>query len=133
MPSDLLELGPRRDKVKQIAQIRTDFQVSIAKLSRNVCYHGPKLIIGEGQGALIALGFARPYVLELSLQTRNVQRQEAQRIGEAWGQVTAVVGISPRLFRGKGLMPDLLEPGIRAHVERNAHAGAPRLTNGRAF
>ena len=90
---------------KIIAKIRTDFQVSIAKLSRNVCYHKPKLIIGEGQGALIAYGFGRPYVMEVSLQTRNVQRQEAQRIGEAWGSVSVIVGYSPRMFK-KGIMQE---------------------------
>lgn len=96
---DILKL----QKQKMIAKIRTDFQVSIAKLCRNACYHSPKLIIGEGQGALICYDFAKPFVMELSLQTRNVQKQEAQQMGEAWGNVSAIVGINPRLFK-KGIM-----------------------------
>ena len=80
-----------RTKTKQVATVRNDFQTSVVKLGRSAVYHSPKLIIGHGQGALIAFGFARPYVLELSLQTRNVQRAEAQKIGEAWGRVGAAV------------------------------------------
>ena len=100
-----------KNKAKQVLTIRTDYQVSIAKLCRSLCYHQPKLIIAHGQGALIALGLARPYVLELSLQTRNVQRQEAQRIGEAWGNIRGIVALNPRMFK-KGLMLDLLRPAL---------------------
>ena len=66
-----------KTKAKQVAAIRNDYQVKIASLARNVSYHAPKLVVGHGQGGLISLGFGRPYLLELALQTRNVQRAEA--------------------------------------------------------
>ena len=69
----------------------------------------PKIIIGHGQGALVALGVGMPFVMALSLQTISVQRPEAQKIGEAWGAISAIIGVNPRLFR-KGLMLDILQP-----------------------
>ena len=66
---------------------------------------------------MIVLGYARPFVLERVLQKRNVQRQEAQRMGEAWGNVNAVVGWRPRMFR-KGVMMDMLQPAVPELFEK---------------
>ena len=108
-----------KSKIKQQAAIRVDYLVSIAKLARAVSYHNPKLVIGLGQGALVALGFARPYVLELVLQTRNVQqRQEAQQIGEAWGAVAGIISIDPRMFK-KGLVLDLFRLAMPEFFKTN--------------
>lgn len=103
---------------KRVAQTRIDFEVAIAQLSRSVCYHTPKLIIGHGKGALVAFGYARPYVLERSMQTRNVQRREVQAIGEAWGKVQAIVGLNPRMYK-RGLMLDIFRPAMPDFLMKN--------------
>ena len=69
--------------------------------------HQPKIVYGEGQGALIALGYARPLCLEQAMLTRNVQHSEASQIGQAWGNVSAVFIYEPRMSR-KGLQVEKL-------------------------
>lgn len=80
----------KQKETDEVKRLRVDFHVAIAQLARNVGYHAPKLIVGQGQAALIALGYARPYFLERLLQTRNVQVREAGLIASAWGKVCAV-------------------------------------------
>ena len=46
----------------------------------------------------------KPLVLELMLQMRNVQREEAHRIAEAWGKVRVVVAQRPSFGRAKPLL-----------------------------
>ena len=46
--------------LKQLNQLKVDFHVSVIKLARAASMHRPRLIIGEGQGGLIALGYSHP-------------------------------------------------------------------------
>lgn len=84
---------------KAVAAPTVDFHASIVKLSRHAAMHQPKIIYGEGQGALVALGYARPLCLEQAMMTRNVQHSEATQIGQAWGNVSAVFIYEPRMSR----------------------------------
>ena len=63
--------------------------------------------------------------MEDALQSRGVQRREAQQIGEAWGGVRAVVGCNPRLFK-KGLMLDMLEPALPELYKTKCPVKGPR-------
>ena len=73
-------------KAPQIASLIVDLHCFAVKLARHAAMHAPKIVIGDGQGALIAIGYGIPGVLESALGTRNVQRQEAQEMAEAWGK-----------------------------------------------
>ena len=53
--------------------------------------HLPKIILGGGQGGLLAARFAKPGLVEAALATRNVQREEVSKIGQAWGNVGGVI------------------------------------------
>ena len=86
---------------KRIKGIRVDALTALATLSRSVASFTPEFVIGTGQGAVIAMLLTKPLVLELMLQMRNVQREEAHRIAEAWGKVRAVWGLRPALGRVK--------------------------------
>ena len=70
--------------------------------ARSVAMHKPRLIIGKGQGGLIATGYGRPGCLENVLATRNVQPYELFSISEAWGNVAAIVIQEPRMSK-KGI------------------------------
>ena len=61
------------------------------KLARTASMHRPRLIIGEGQGALVALGYSHPGFLEAVMASRNVQPAEFPELSQAWGNVAAVV------------------------------------------
>ena len=79
---DKKALSDKSQRVQEL-QTKVDFHASIVKLARHCQMHLPKLIIGDGQGALIAAGFARPGVVEAALLSRNVQQEEARRMAEA--------------------------------------------------
>ena len=71
----------------------------MALVARAVKAHRPQLVMGDGQGAMIALGLAKPLVLEATLALRNVDVKEAIQIGRAWGQVKGVIVQDPRVGR----------------------------------
>ncbi len=58
---------------------------------RAVERHKPSILIGDGQGALVALGVSRPVLLETALAARNVQTDDARLLAEAWGALKLVI------------------------------------------
>ena len=58
---------------------KVDFHASVVKLARHAAMHMPSLIFGEGQGGLIAAGFAMPGVVEAAFLTRSIQEREAHK------------------------------------------------------
>ena len=84
---------------KRIGALKVDTHTSVLKLARSVQMHGARLIYGQGQGAIIAAAYAKPALLEQAQATRNVQTQEACKIGQAWGNVAGVSVSAPRISR----------------------------------
>ena len=84
---------------KQVNQLKVDFHTSVIKLARAAAMHKPRLIYGEGQGGLVALGYAHPGFLEAVMASRNVQPAELPELCQAWGNVAAVVIHKPRLSK----------------------------------
>ena len=72
---------------KKVNGLRTELHMSVIQLARKVGMFKPSIIVGEGQGALIAIVYAIPEVLESALSSRNVQQNECESIGQAWGGV----------------------------------------------
>ena len=89
---------------KRIKGLRVDILTSLATLSRLVAQFCPEIVVGSGQGGLVAMCLTKPLVLELMLQMRNVQREEAHRIAEAWGKVRVVVAQRPSFGRARPLL-----------------------------
>ena len=88
---------------KRIKGLRVDILTSLATLSRLVAQFCPEIVVGSGQGGLVAMCLTKPLVLELMLQMRNVQWEEAHRIAEAWGKVRVVVAQRPSFGRARPL------------------------------
>ena len=76
---------------KQIAKLKVDLHVSVVKLARHADMHKPRIIIGKGQGAIVATAYGHAGVLEQVLATRNVQTREVSGIAQAWGNVAVIV------------------------------------------
>jgi len=93
---------------KQILALKVDLHVSVIKLARNAALHRPKVIIGKGQGAVVALTYGRPGALEQVFGTRNVQVPELPELNQAWGNVSTIVIQEPRLSR-KGVQLNNLQ------------------------
>ena len=93
---------------KQVAALKVDLHVSVAKLARGAAMHKPRLIFGRGQGAVVAIAYAHAGCLEEVLATRNFQPAELPEVSQAWGNVAAVVVYEPRLSK-RGLQCDKLQ------------------------
>ena len=76
---------------KQIGALRVDLHVSVIKLARHAVMHQPRLIIGQGQGAIVATAYGHPGCFEQVLATRNVQLSELPELAQAWGNLAAIV------------------------------------------
>ena len=63
--------------------------------------HHPDVIIGDAQGAVIASCIRFPMVMEAVLQARNIQRDEAHRMGAAWSKIKGVFVRNPRIGKSK--------------------------------
>ena len=89
---------------KLVLETKRDGLTSIVALGRQVARMDADLVLGEGQGAVIAAGYARPALLEFALQARNVQREEVRLVVGAWSKVKGCVLLKPRLGKaGVGL------------------------------
>ena len=84
---------------KQIGALKVDLHVSVVKLARHVAMHKPRLVLGKGQGSVVALAYGHPGCLEQVLATRNVQPAELPEISQSWGNVAAIVLQEPRLSK----------------------------------
>ena len=93
--------GPKHH-VKQIGAIKVDLHVSVVKLARHAAMHKPKLIIGRGQGSVVACAYGHPGCFEQVLASRNVQITELPELAQAWGNVSAIVILEPRLSKKGG-------------------------------
>ena len=86
---------------KQVLETKMDLLTSVVKVLRSCIVHKPHIIIGDGQGGLVCLALAKPLLIEAALAARNVQRDEADAAGKAWGGVLTVVVRQPRLGKSK--------------------------------
>ena len=89
----------KRGPAKQIAALKVDLHTSVVKLARHAALHKPKLIIGKGQGGVVAAVYGHPGSLEQVFATRNVQPAELPEIAQAWGNVSAIIVQEPRLSK----------------------------------
>ncbi len=76
---------------------KRDLLTSIAQVMRMAVTHDADVIVGHGQGGLLALAMSRPELLETAMAMRNVQREEVGTLAAAWGKLRAVVASSPRI------------------------------------
>ena len=67
-------------EARLILESKKDTLTSVVTLARSVLLHHLDVVVGEGQGGVIALAYAKPLQLEVALQARNVQRDEVQSI-----------------------------------------------------
>ena len=84
---------------KQIGALKVDLHVSVVKLARHAAMHKPRLVLGKGQGGVVALAYGHPGCLEQVLATRNVQPVELPELSQAWGIVAAIVIQERRLSK----------------------------------
>ena len=96
---------------KRVGGTRVEFHTSVIQLARRVEMFKPSIIVGEGQGALIAIGYVTPEVLETAMSSRNVQQNECESIGQAWGGVRAVIAHWPRMNK-RGLEQAVLKEAL---------------------
>ena len=47
-------LQPNKGVEKQVAALKVDLHVSVAKLARSAAMHKPRIVFGQGQGAVVA-------------------------------------------------------------------------------
>ena len=76
---------------KVVLDTKKDLLTSVVQVLRGCVMHSPRILIGDGQGALVCLALTRPLLIETALGARNVQREEAHAIANAWGELRAVV------------------------------------------
>ena len=120
----------------QLSQVKNQFEFAVVLLARRVAMHMPDLVIGHGQGAMVAMAYAQPRVMECCLQQRNVQQEECKKLARGWAGVRGVIGIEPRLTRASGLWLGLLNQalpslGVALHIMHQCIAAKSQKQIGR--
>merc|ERR1739836_144313 len=86
-----------------IKRLRRDLLTSVAAVAQLAETWRPDALIGIGQGALVALAWARARALEAALTSKTVvDPAECHRIALAWGRASFVALSAPSLFTGSG-------------------------------
>ena len=69
-----------KSEVEKKKRIKRDLLTSIATSLRSIERQKPTIIVGDGPGALVALGLSKPEFLEHVLQQRNLQQVEIEKM-----------------------------------------------------
>ena len=72
---------------------------AVAKAIRALAFHDCEIVLGFGQGAIVALALSRPRVVELALAARVVQPEESRELSPAWHRVRLAIAVEPLLLR----------------------------------
>ena len=79
-----------------LKNIRKDFLYGVVSVAREIGSGGYDLVVGIGQGALVALLFSRPRVVEAALAASHTQPQEF--VGMAWASWCRSLSASSHYF-----------------------------------
>lgn len=89
-------LGPRAaTPEKKVRALRKQMQRSLVELPGEVQRMRPRLVIGEGQGAIVAAMMTFPLVLERACCDRAVTQQQTLTFRQAWAGDVGVWVIDP--------------------------------------
>ena len=69
---------------------------------------GGKVIVGLGQGAVIAAGMAHPLVADLALASKNVSAVDSLKIARAWSGIRLVALAVPWILKGIAEIDELV-------------------------
>ena len=78
--------------------LRKQIFTGIVNVLHEVVQHHPQVIIGYGQGALIALLMSRPLVIEAAARARIVSAGELASFRRAWAGVVGLIGVDAQLL-----------------------------------
>ena len=79
-----------------IRALRRDLLTSVAAVLRECRASHPSVVLGSGQGGLVALACAYPRVAEAALASRCAREDEGRCVAEAWRDIHTFVVIGPR-------------------------------------
>ncbi|CAL1170400.1 unnamed protein product [Cladocopium goreaui] len=86
---------------RQVKRARVDMLTSCATVLRSIGYHLPDFVVGMGQGGLIVGLLRFPLMVEVTLQARNLQREEIKKVVSGWAGLKAVWSVNPRMWKVK--------------------------------
>ena len=109
---------------KLVLSTKRDGLTALVGAARHVYRLGVDVVVGEGQGGVVALGYAKPALLEVALQARNVQREEVSRIAGSWGKVRMILAWRPRLGKA-GVGVKLLESALPEAFDQSFPVAGP--------
>ena len=93
-PKVLKDTGP-----KAVSAVRRDLMTSVVAVGRELVSASPRVVLGHGQGGLVAALVAFPRILESALAIVYAREPEGVQIAEAWRNVCVFIAISPRLHQ----------------------------------
>ena len=95
-PKVLKDVGP-----KAVSAVRRDLMTAIVAVGRELVSASPRVVLGHGQGGLVAALVAFPRILESALAIVYAREPEGVQIAEAWRNVRVFIAISPSTSRSQ--------------------------------
>ncbi|HIL57533.1 MAG TPA: hypothetical protein EYG39_06465, partial [Rhodothermales bacterium] len=103
------------DPVKDRKSLRRDALAAVSSVVRSIGPRGTELVVGIGQGAVVATLLARPRIVEAALAARVAQPAEGPDLSAAWHALRAILLVGPALFKTSSFqklvdsVPEVLE------------------------
>ena len=117
-PEDYQPLAKVRKSIKR------DLLAGVCSALRESARAGAQLIVGDGQGAIIAAALARPRIVEAALIARSTQADEGSMFSAAWHAIRVIVCNAPKLY-GSARVERLFEALPTAGGASAARRGIP--------
>ena len=89
--------------------LRKQIFASVVAVLGSLALHKAPLVVGVGQGALIALLCCRPLVAEAACRARIITANELRYIRQGWSSLLAVVGLDPQSLPLRSEIGDILD------------------------
>ena len=97
-----------KNEANRNKMIKKDIVTSVRATLRSVERQNPAFVVGDGPGAIVALGLSRPEFVEETLRFGNVQQVEIEKMAPKWAQILMIVCRKPMMTKSM-LDVDLLE------------------------
>ena len=91
--------GLSQDPAKRTRLYRRDLLTGLAHALREMSTRGAVVVLGCGQGALIAALLGHPWVVEAALASKAVSADDALEVARAWAQIRLAIIVAPWMLK----------------------------------
>ena len=99
--------GQAQDPARRTRLYRRDLLTGVSHALREMSSRGARVVLGCGQGGLIAALLGNPLVVEAALASKAVSAEDSLWVARAWGDVRLAIIVAPWMLKSQKNTKDL--------------------------